>query len=586
MFRLGALVVAAVAVLSVAAPANAVVVTPYGGFAPGALSGITLGADGLLYVGEETLDKITRVSPSVPTTGYLQTGGAGGGGPAAIVTGAGVGGTRGSGTVWAAMTKAKEILRIDTFTGGVTRISTAGLSDCGPKGLAVGPGGAHMYFTLPNPGDGSCTAASKVGWVSSFTLSGAGAAEGFGPALDLDAAGGKLFVPDPAGGVVRRAAVDTTTGTPTIDGTFPVPGGGSPRGITATRDGSVWVTLWDAGKVARLHSAAADGTAPTVLDPGGPFAQPFGIVAGADGFVYAASYGSARIARFAPDGTPAVFPLPAGHSPWDLTNGPEGDLWITNRDHRTVSRFTHGAPRPTTRSFSSAATWAFVSGTTDPMGLETQTWFEWGKTAAYGNRAEVRSLRPSAPFVPAPFPATNPVVATGTPVAVGPVTVSGELRGLEPETEYHYRLVATNAEGTRFGDDETFETPKADDTGESARLPRLAARVTVTARRSGPLTRITRLRVTRLAGGESVNVKCKGRGCKFSSRTRSVKKKGTLRLESLFGGRALRPGARVVVRVTKTNMIGASASITARRSAKPKVVRRCLRPGAKIPTVC
>jgi hypothetical protein len=42
-----------------------------------------------------------------------------------------------------------------------------------------------------------------------------------------------------------------------------------------------------------------------------------------------------------------------------------------------------------------------------------------------------------------------------------PVSVSGALSGLAPSTTYHYRLVATNADGTATGDDATFTTAAA-----------------------------------------------------------------------------------------------------------------------------
>lgn len=594
-------------------------VTRYGGFAAGSiLDGVATGSDANVFVAEESLDKITKVTGTGPTAGIFLAGGSGGDRPTSLVTGPSVAGPRGSGSVWASLTGAKAVARIDTLTGAAETISTAAVSDCGPRGIAVGPGGSYMYFTLPNPGDGSCTSPSMIGWVSTTAFTPVTAAAGFGAALDLDISGTKLFVPDPAADVIRRAALDPATGAPTLDGTFPIPGGGSPRGITAARDGSLWLTLFIAGKVARLDPAAADGTPVALVEPGAPFAQPFGIATGTDGFVYAASYGSAQVARFAADGTATVYPLGAGYSPWQITVGPEGEIWITNRDHRTIARFVHGAPRPLTGGYSEGPKNAFVSGTVDPQGNTTEAYYEYGTTTAYGSQTGTTTLNPSTPFKPAPLPAVNPVVLDAIPV--GPVMVSGEMTGLTPKTTYHYRLVATNSEGTRIGTDRTLTTPAAEDadkdghsppedcddndakihpgakdipsdnidqdcSGSDAKYQRLRARVTVTARNSGASTRIRTLRVTRLAGGESVKVTCKGRGCKFKSRTRKAKR-GTLKLDSLFAGRSLRNGARVVVRVTKANMVGTSVAITARRGAKPKIVRRCLRPGAKNPSVC
>ncbi len=41
---------------------------------------------------------------------------------------------------------------------------------------------------------------------------------------------------------------------------------------------------------------------------------------------------------------------------------------------------------------------------------------------------------------------------------IAPVAVSAQLSGLSPETTYHYRVAASNANGTSYGSDETFHT--------------------------------------------------------------------------------------------------------------------------------
>jgi NHL repeat len=75
-------------------------------------------------------------------------------------------------------------------------------------------------------------------------------------------------------------------------------------------------------------------------------------------------------------------------------------------------------------------------------GTDTHYYFEWGKTAAYGNNS------------PAP-PGTDLPVPSGpsqTPLSVG-------LTGLEPTTTYHYRVVAENEAGqTSLGLDREFTT--------------------------------------------------------------------------------------------------------------------------------
>jgi hypothetical protein len=92
-------------------------------------------------------------------------------------------------------------------------------------------------------------------------------------------------------------------------------------------------------------------------------------------------------------------------------------------------------PAVTTGYATGAATTAErVLGVVNPNGQATTYYFEYGTSTAYG--------------------------AATAKVKAGASTVnrlaSGVLTGLTPGTVYHYRLVATNAGGAAFGDDQTF----------------------------------------------------------------------------------------------------------------------------------
>lgn len=78
-----------------------------------------------------------------------------------------------------------------------------------------------------------------------------------------------------------------------------------------------------------------------------------------------------------------------------------------------------------------------LNGSFNPNGEETHYYFQWGKTATYGNYAPV-----------------GPPGADGTGPA-GVKTVSALISGLEVGVKYHYRLVAVSAHGTTFGADVT-----------------------------------------------------------------------------------------------------------------------------------
>lgn len=82
-----------------------------------------------------------------------------------------------------------------------------------------------------------------------------------------------------------------------------------------------------------------------------------------------------------------------------------------------------------------------LRGSVDPNGAETTYFFEFGITEAYGES----------------FPSTAASAGSGS----APVPVSELVKGLPPSVPYHYRLVAHNAGGTSFGEDEFFVTPTA-----------------------------------------------------------------------------------------------------------------------------
>lgn len=70
-----------------------------------------------------------------------------------------------------------------------------------------------------------------------------------------------------------------------------------------------------------------------------------------------------------------------------------------------------------------------------PGGLATTYHFEYGPTAAYGSSTPAKSVGGS-----------------------DPVNVEANIAGLTPESTYHFRVVAENAEGTGDGPDRTFTT--------------------------------------------------------------------------------------------------------------------------------
>ncbi len=107
------------------------------------------------------------------------------------------------------------------------------------------------------------------------------------------------------------------------------------------------------------------------------------------------------------------------------------------------SRFTTGASsalaRPSINAVSSANvtdTGATLNATVTPNGAATTVSFEYGATASYGSATAAQSI------------------GTGN----SPLPAVAALTGLTPGTVYHYRVSASNSQGTTVGADSTFTT--------------------------------------------------------------------------------------------------------------------------------
>ena len=81
---------------------------------------------------------------------------------------------------------------------------------------------------------------------------------------------------------------------------------------------------------------------------------------------------------------------------------------------------------------------ATLNGSVDPHGLSTTVYFQYGTTTVYGHNTANQSK-------------------SGNTYQ----NVSANISGLTPNTLYHFRIVATNNGGMRFGNDRTFTTLSA-----------------------------------------------------------------------------------------------------------------------------
>ena len=115
------------------------------------------------------------------------------------------------------------------------------------------------------------------------------------------------------------------------------------------------------------------------------------------------------------------------------TNG-HGTSYGSDKTFTTLT--PTGPPVVTTNPATNVATHsATLNGTVDPHGLNTTVSFQYGRTISYGS-----------------------TTANQTKTGNTYQNVSANISGLTAYTTYHFRIVATNGYGTRYGSDETFTT--------------------------------------------------------------------------------------------------------------------------------
>ena len=103
---------------------------------------------------------------------------------------------------------------------------------------------------------------------------------------------------------------------------------------------------------------------------------------------------------------------------------------------------SYRAPGPATATDPATAvgwTSATLNATVNPEGSETSYQFEYGTSKEYGSSA----------------PASPEGIGSGSE----DVALTEAIGGLEPATTYHFRVKATNSEGTTYGEDGAFRTP-------------------------------------------------------------------------------------------------------------------------------
>jgi hypothetical protein len=99
-------------------------------------------------------------------------------------------------------------------------------------------------------------------------------------------------------------------------------------------------------------------------------------------------------------------------------------------------------PEVETAAFASptSSTTVVVAGSVNPGGFPTTVWFEYGLTTSFGSRANVQQ----------------------TEAIYMPIAQAAYVTGLEPGTEYYFRIGAENARGRAYGGVYNFIMPDDD----------------------------------------------------------------------------------------------------------------------------
>jgi streptogramin lyase len=451
----------------------------------GQAESITLGSDGNLWFTEPSQEKIGRITPSGTVTEFSI--------PSGLLTSpkpAGIAAGR-DGNLWFTISSGQGGIGRITPTGTITEFTSGLTSGSKPQGIAPGPDG-NMWFTeTANPArigritpegtitefSAGLTANSKPqsitagpngnlwfteeanpGRIGRITTAGeitqyeTGLPTNIRPEGITAANDGNLYFAESNNpgeiGKITTAGVITQTATPTNNS--------QPLGITTGPNGNVWFTeVANGGKIGTLTVAPSVGaaTSSNVAEQTATLAAPVGANSQATEYYFqygpSSEYGSQTSTASAGSGAaPAVVSANAiGLSPTTsyhfraVATNASGTTYGPDQTFTTAS-----APTADTLPATGATlTGGTLRGSIDPQGQATTYHFDWGTTTAYGSQA----------------PLADASVGSDTSEHAVELTL-GELT---PDTNYHFRVVASNcggcAEGTTYGSDETFTTAPA-----------------------------------------------------------------------------------------------------------------------------
>ncbi|HYQ78803.1 MAG TPA: trypsin-like serine protease [Solirubrobacterales bacterium] len=234
------------------------------------------------------------------------------------------------------------------------------------------------------------------------------------------------------GGYVNNAWLDTTT----------------PANMATDSQGDVWIADAAENKLYEIPSSGGGPVARFGTTGSGPgqLSAPYAVAAKPSGTLLVSDRGNNRVQQFSQTGELLASFGKGGEEagqfcePSGLALSSRGVIFVADACHDKIQRWTQKtSPEAVTQPATGVtATGATLSARINPSGLATTYKFEYGKTSSYGSNVPASPGSLTASFEDS--------------------TVTAALTGLVPDTTYHRRIVATNAEGTTYGKDRTFVT--------------------------------------------------------------------------------------------------------------------------------
>jgi len=342
-------------------------------------------------------------------------------------------------------------------TGAKTTFSN-GLGN--PAGLAFDAEG--NLFVADNRGN-SIIKITPAGAKTTFA---AALSAPFGLAFD---ASGNLYEADEGSGRVFKF---TPTGAKTTFAT----GLSSPAGLAFDHSGNLFVSNFMAGRIDKITSNSVRTSFATGLS------FPDGLYVSSSGNLFECDSGSGNVFSFTPTGARTTFASGFVQNSGVILDA-AGNAYVSENAAGTITKITPtrvrttfamglfnpqyfalepaltGPPIVATDPATFIASFSGrLNGSLNPHGLSTTVHFQYGTTTNYGLT-------------------TAPQTQTGNTSR----PVSANIGSLTAHTTYHFRIVASNADGTRMGADSIFTTLTI--TGPPVAITNLATNVTASSAR-------------------------------------------------------------------------------------------------------